>query len=157
MKNQEFDIFDLDKFRLDEEWVEQPKLYFESASKLAASRQEYERAKAERDVVKAEEELKVRNNPEKYGLEKTTEAAIGQVVTTSLKLRVANEKIITTKYEMDMQQAEVDALEHRKKALENLVQLEARNYFSAPKASKETVDRMRNVEEKSHFNRKGKK
>ncbi len=137
-------IFDLDKDRLDEEWVEQPKLYHQQAEKLADARAEWERAKAERDVVTAEIDQDVRSNPAKYGMEKITEGAVEKKIVLQSRFSKANEKVIQAKHAVDVIQAMIDALDHRKKALESLVQLHLANYFSSPKirgdAGKEMVE-----------------
>ena len=129
-----FDFFHLDQFKLDEEWVAQPKLFFKHASERAEAKASYERAKAARDVTEAELDNMIRSDPTSFGIEKPTENAIASTILLQKAHRKANRVVITAKHDMDILQAAVDALDHRKKALENLVHLFAMNYYSEPKA-----------------------
>ena len=128
------DFFQLNKHRLDEEWVEQPHLYHEHALALADARQDYERAKTDLEVTLAEADQSVRANPGAYGIDgRVTEGAIDRTVTTLPTVRKAQERTITTKHAMDVAQAAVSALDHRKAALENLVRLQLADYYSSPR------------------------
>lgn len=131
----EFDFFDLDSNRLDGEWLNQPRLYHENALKLADARAELERAKSHRDVVAAELDREIRLDPAAFDIAgKVTEGAITNTILLQKRHRLAEEQVIQAKHTVDVLVAVVEALDHRKKALENLVQLEARDYFSAPRA-----------------------
>ncbi len=148
------EILHIDKNLLDEEWVHQPKLYFEYASELAGARVELEEAKAEFDVVKAETDLNIRSNPTDYDLpEKTTEVMIGKALIITDEYQEAQKIIFTAKHRVDILSSAVTALDHRKKALENLVELHGRNYFSTPRVdlthmgSKEKEDFKEQVED----------
>jgi len=157
MKTDEADFYVLDEHRLDEEWVNQPKLYFEYASKLVEARTEFERAKADKDLVWAEVDLAVRANPEKYKLAKTTESTISSAITLDRCYQKANDNVLDAKHHMDSCQVAVDTLDHRKKALENMVHLHAMNYHSTPQAPQIAKDRLKDVERSSVFRAKGKK
>lgn len=134
MSKDEFtpDVFAIDKYKLDEELVKQPRLYGEYALKLADAREEYERAKARRDVIEAELDQDVRNNPSEYGIAKVTEGAVEKMVTAHKRMIAATEKMITLKHQVDILFAMVTALEHRKTALEQLCYLHGRDYFAKP-------------------------
>jgi len=58
--------------------------------------------------------------------------------------KVAAKEVLRLRHAADVLQAAVTALDHRKKALENLVYLHGQNYFSEPHArdgdSRETVN-----------------
>lgn len=142
------DFFELDPNRLDEEWCNQPRLYHAYATKLAHARKTHEEAKASRDIVSAEIEMDVRKNPEKYGLAKITEESVKKAVTLSSRYALANQEVIETRHDMDVVQAAVDTLDHRKKALENLVQLWSQNYFSEPKKPKLSQEKQEELDEK---------
>lgn len=148
------DLFHLDPDRLDEEWVAQPSLYHEHALVLAEAREHYERAKAERDLVAAELDREVRSDPARFGLDKVTEAAVQTAVATQKRLAQATNAVITARFETDKAQAVVDALEHRKKALENLVQLRLSDYFAEPRPPKGMRDKVRGMERDAAFGRK---
>lgn len=134
----ECDLFKPDKNNLDEEWVNQPAMYLEYALKLADAKAEHDRAKANLEVVMAEEDLQIRRHPEDYGLEKITEKIVESTVLLQSKVSVASEKLIKTKHKVDILQAYVYALENRKKSLENLVQLRLAEYYAEPKLPKDS-------------------
>lgn len=127
-------FFDLNPNRLDQEWLKQSSLYHRFAVKLADAREVWERAKAHRDVTEAEVELEVRRNPLKFDLEKVTEGAVRMTVMADKRYQAAVAGVIKAKHDVDVLEAAVAALDHRKKALENLVQLRLRDYYSDPKA-----------------------
>ena len=146
----EFDFFEPDKNRLDEEWVNQPKIYYEFSEKLTDAKEEVERCKArlgiaedDLKVTKAKLSLRIRRNPEKYFgeyTEKLTEAAIeNRILVHSLyakakaKIYKLNEELIAANRTVSTFYSAVHALDHRKSALERLVSLHGQNYFSTPK------------------------
>lgn len=124
------DPFAIDPNRLDMEWLRQPEAYHREAVKLADLRKRLEMAKADRDVTVAEAAQGVRRNPAAYGLEKVTEAGVNEVVT--MRCRNAEQKVIDAKHDHDVQQAMIDSLDHRKKALEDLVRLRLASYYAEP-------------------------
>jgi len=131
----EFDFFNIDINNLDKEWINQPKIFFKYASELADAMRRESGARTEREVVKAEIDLKVRENLKKYGIDKVklTEAVILGVVSSQPKYKEAQKKRLIRKHKTDILQAAVRALDHRKSALERLVSLHGQNYFSTPK------------------------
>ncbi len=134
-KDMEFDFFDIDLNRLDEEWLNQPKIFFEYARRLATAHIRESEARAEREVVKAELDLKVRKNLKKYKIDnvKLTEAVILGVVHNLPEYKSAQKARLIRKHRTDILQAAINALNHRKSALERLVSLHGQNYFSTPK------------------------
>jgi len=143
----EFDFFDIDINRLDEEWINQPKIFFKYASQLADARRKLEEAKAELDVIRAEIDLDIRSNPTNYfgnKIGKTTESLITSTILQQSKYQEALLSFRKRKHRIDILQAAVNALDHRKSALERLVSLHGQNYFATPKpidkTSMETVD-----------------
>lgn len=145
-QSSEFDFFELDETRLDEEWAAQPKLFFRYATKLADAKTEYEQAKVNAEIVAAEIDREVRMDPSKFDLAKPTETAIERIVTLSGRYGLAREKVIKAKHTVDTLSAVVDALEHRKRALESRVTLWVHNYYAephAPEGGHEAVDRMK--------------
>lgn len=131
-KTEEPDFFRIDRDRLDWEWMRQPELYYQHAEKLAAARMAAEQAKTETDLVYAEMDAKIRDRPEKYGILKVTEAAVRAAILVADKYQAAVKAHLEAKYNVDILQAAVTTLDHRKRALENLVDLQGRNYFATP-------------------------
>jgi len=134
---QEFDFFNIDQNTLDTEWVAQPKVFYEYAIKLADARRDLEQSKAALDVVRAELDSKIRINPDSFGVLKVTETVISNTIITQTGYQDSLDDMLTAKHNVDILQAAVNALDHRKSALERLVSLHGQNYFSTPKAPDE--------------------
>lgn len=126
-------VVTIDIHKLDEEWVSQPLIFMEYATKLADAKEAVARAKAEMELSEAELANSIRENPEQYQITKITEAGIVAVIKQDAAYKLTLRKYIRKRHEQDVLQATVDALEHRKKALENLVHLHGMSYFSEPK------------------------
>lgn len=154
---EEIDFFDLDKHQLDEEWINQPELYYVHSTNLTEAKRDYELSKSKLELVSAEIKMDIRKNPSNYGLDKVTEDAIKTALVLSNEYKEQDKATIESKYKVDSLQAIVDALDHRKKALENLVHLFGMNYFSTPKAKEVDRDRMDIVESRSIFSMKKRK
>lgn len=136
--DQEPDLFAIDPHRLDEEWIKQPSLYRKWARQLANAREEWERAKAQRDVVTAEIDKAIRFNPEEYGLEKITEPSVEKTILLQKRYQRAHAVVVEAKHKVDLLEANVSALDHRKRALEKLVDLFLSDYFSKPREPKDS-------------------
>ena len=150
MKDQreiELDIC-VDENALDQEWVLQPRKYFRYAAKLADARRDLDQSKTEVELVKAELELAIRSNPEKFDLQKVTEAAVTATVLSQAEYGRARQAALDAKHTVDVLEAAVTALEHRKRALEGLVQLRLANYFSSPKAPEGDREGMAEMEKR---------
>lgn len=143
-------VFDIDKNLLDDEWLNQPKLYFKWAVQLEDARAKFEEAKVEFDLVKSELDLEIRDNPHKFHLpEKITEKMIVAVVLTQPEYKEAQQAVFTDKHRVGILQAAVTALDHRKKALEKLVDLHGQKYFATPRVSEDSRESMQEVEKQS--------
>src|SRR4051812_8934052 len=111
-------FFEIDLYNLDLECQKQPKIFYEHAITLADARQDYERAKSQRDVIEAELDRDMRLNPETYDLAKITEPALAKAILLEGRYQKANELVIISKHSMDIAQAAVDALDHKKYAIQ---------------------------------------
>ncbi len=133
-----------DMHNLEEEWASQPENYYNYAIKLAHIKNKYEEAKRDLELETAEMDRSIRASPLEYDLEKITEGGIEKAIIRSGRYRTAQDKVLKAKHHVDIVQAAVSALDHKKKALEALVQLHLANYFSEPKLPqtvKEDVER----------------
>jgi hypothetical protein len=145
--------FELDKYNLDEEWINQPKYYYEAATKLAHKRAEYERAKADHELTIADLAKRIRTTPSAYNVEKITENSVKEAITTNIhEFQKSLHALIDLAEEVDVFEVEVKTLDHRKKALENEVQLFLAAYYSNPKLPKES-ETMKQVERDRGFRR----
>jgi hypothetical protein len=80
---------------------------------------------------------------------KVTEAAVAAAILTQPNYRVALKALTAARHRQDVYQAAVDALDHRKKALESLVQLHGQGYFAAPRARGTAKEVMAEIEKES--------
>lgn len=145
------DIFAIDQLRLDEEWIGQPKLFFAWAATLAEAKLEHAQAETALDVCKADLDYRIRQSPENYGLNKVTEPGVKAAILGHKKYVKAADVVHQSKYRVDIVQAAVTALDHRKRALQDLVALHGQNYFAVPQAPKGTEDAVRQMEGKAIY------
>jgi len=127
------DFLKIDELRLDKEWIEQAEIYYRHATGAAKAQHARDEAKSNLDVVRAELSSEIRANPAQYGLEKVTEGTVEAAVLTSPKYAEAVKRVNESNYRLNIRQAAVSALEHRKRALTMLVELHNSNYFADPK------------------------
>jgi len=118
----------IDEFNLDRECVRQAELYYAAAVELATARKEWEYLKIALSVVEAE-----RANHYRDTLEKPTVAAVEAAVAQDKQVRLAATAVADARHVLDMCQAKATALDHKKKALENLVFLHGQSYFAQPR------------------------
>ncbi len=135
MPNQSF--LEIDETRLDEEWVDQPVLFYSYAVNLANARRVLDQDKAYLEETKASLSLEIRDDPEHYGLVKITESSIEAVMTSMIQSE--RTRVRNAKHEVDILAAAVSALDHRKCALENLVTLHSQNCFSTSQSTKDPI------------------
>jgi len=127
----------IDETALDTEWLDQATLFFKYARHAANMRKEVDLAKENLEVTKAEVDKEIRQNPEKFKIEKVTDASVSANVLTHKDYKAANQEYIDAKYELDIAQAAVNAMNQRKDALENMVKLHGQQYFAGPKVPRD--------------------
>jgi len=151
----EEDDFQIDKNNLGKEWLRQPLLYLKYAQAAADARRDVDECKNALEVTRAELSLKVRKDPEKFGILKATEAGYTSAIEMSKDVKNAQDDHIVARHDYEILLAAVGAMDHRKKALENYTSLYLSGYFSDPKAKEgesEAVSDMR----KQEIRRRGK-
>jgi len=134
--NYEEDI-QIDCNALDVEWVQQPELMRKYSNYAADTRREVDNTKERLDVGKAKLELEVRQSPEQFGLEKVTESAIQSTILLQQEYQNLIKEYNDAKYENNVAEAAVRAVDQRKTALENLVRLLAASYFAGPQSPRD--------------------
>lgn len=122
----------IDPDALDVEWCKQATLFARYSEEQVVARDRMDRLKQQLDVLEAELGLKIRNDPASYGLEKVTEAGVQSALLLHKKRQTLNENLQVARFELEIVQSAVRALEQKKAALENLVRLGGQNYFAAP-------------------------
>lgn len=147
------DDLDIDSTRLEDEWRKQPRLYFLAAKLAADARAEVDRLKSVIDVTEAEVRQRVSKDPDKYGCMKDTVADINSAVTREMSNKKCMVRLRRAKHNVDVHDAFVRALDHKKRALEGHVTLFVNNYNSKPREpkdakSREYVERMQDKQVK---------
>lgn len=149
-KERDSSFLQIDENQLDVEWLGQPELYYEWATKLADAIYDLDEAKAELELVQAEVENSIRSQPDKYGMEKITEKAVAAAVPMQQEYQDQSSAFNKAKHRVALYKATVDSLDQRKRALEKLVDLRLANYFSEPRAKTDAAkEEMDNVKKKS--------
>jgi len=147
-------FLDIDEHRLDEEWIGQPKLFGHWARKAASARRKMDEAKSNLELVQAELDLEVRTNPEKFDLSKVTENVVKSAILQDTRYVGAQKKVNDARYDHEVAQAAVSALEHRKYALQNLVSLFLSSYYAEPRSPKGRKDEVEEMT-KQNVRRRG--
>lgn len=122
----------IDADNLDVEFLRQPSLYMQYAEESANAKDRLSRAKETLEVVRAETDFKVRDNPAAFGVLKITEDAISAAILRSDEYKKANENYLSAKHAADLFQAAVIAMDQRKTSLEQLARLTIAGYCAMP-------------------------
>lgn len=122
----------IDKNRLDVEWEEQAIMFFVQGQKLAEAQREHDRAKAVLSLTEAKLDKEIRENTEEFFGEeakKPTETQIKFAVSMQPEFQALEKKVIDAKYDLNIANMAITALEHRKRSLTLLTELYFRDYW----------------------------
>lgn len=124
----------INKYKLDDELVEQPQRYYDWAKLEAKAGDQVAYLKDKLEVLKAEMEIRIRKHPTVYDLpENPKEALIKAAILIQPKIKRANRKLLKAMKTHRLLSKAEKAFEHRKKSLEGLVSLNIQMHFSTPK------------------------
>lgn len=144
---EDFEFAEIDKYRLDDEWVLQEKMMGKVGKAVAEAKRELEVAKSRLEVKQALMDKRIRTNPEKYNLSKISETAIASELLLQMDGRPEPQAVIDAKYKVAILQGALDRLSSRGKAISDLIYLHSIEYFAAPKTprgmKKEDIERMK--------------
>lgn len=144
----------IDESALDTEWLQQASLTFKYCQLEADARKAVDDTKAQLDIVEAELDKEIRNNPEKFGLPKITESAIKSAILVNENHINAKDEYSQAQYELNMAQAAVRAIYAKKDALENLVRLHGQQYFAGPSVPRDLSKEWENRQKQTNSNKK---
>jgi len=129
----------IDLNKLHEEWLKQPSLFMKYSDLAAQAQRKRDQLRERCDVVKAECDSVIREKPGDYncpqnkdGSYKPTEAWVTATIQRQQPFQKANEEYHAASYVFNLLRGAVDAMEHRKKALEMEVHLWQSGYWSTP-------------------------
>jgi len=131
----------IDKYSLDQEFEKHPMLYHEFAMDMIQAEDEKDRAKDQLELLRAELDVAIRNNPKAFQMEKVTEAAINSTIIQTERFKVAQDYYNSCVSNFKILKVAVESLNQKKTALENLVKLYLGEYYSkeVPKEIKENA------------------
>jgi len=124
---------DIDAYSLDSEWVQQANLYQDAIKLEAEALRELNDAKEKLLIRKAQIELDYRSGKGVDSDLKITDKAIDALLNANVELINLRKLVNKNKEEYDILSGFVTALEHKKKALENLVTLHVNGYYAEPR------------------------
>jgi len=124
----------IDKFRLDEECITHPGLFYRYSEMAAEAKNKVGVLGDSLKLTMGEANIKIRNRFIKAE-EKFTEAVISSSVEKDEDVITAREELREAELALARLQAGVNAMEHRKSQLDNLVKLYVAGYFSTPAQS----------------------
>jgi len=130
----------INKFELDVEWEKQPALFEKYARASAEATAERDRVKQKKDVVVAEQRLKILSFYNEQGAKKPTENAIDAEIITNPLCQETAEELINANENVALTDAAKWAIQQKRDALENMVKLFLAGYWSDPKIPKEAKE-----------------
>jgi len=139
----------IDPMALDKEWLNQPNLYYTWAIKAADAGRKTDEAKAALELERAMLTRLITANPAEFGLLKSTDSVVSAAVLEQAEYKAALRGFNKAKHFQDVCNVVLKTLDHRKRALENLVELHGMNYFSAPTARGDAGEAMRTAEKRA--------
>lgn len=135
--------------RLEEEWIEQPSLYVYYAEAHADALHQRDLAKSRMDYTYSMMYSDVKKNWEKHFDKQPTEAALKEFILKNTKYKKAERVLIDAAKNANILAGAKTAMDHRKRALENLVSLKISGFHSEPSANRIKAG-MRQVEKKKY-------
>jgi len=131
----------IDKYSLDLEFEKHPMLYHEFAMDMVASENEKDQAKDKLELLRAQLDVQIRDNPKKFGLEKITEAAISSTILQNKEYREAQEYYNNTMGNLRILKIAVESINKKQSSMEGLLKLYLGEYYSkeAPREIKENA------------------
>ena len=127
----------IDENNLLQEWKGQAAMMLDYGIRLADAMQEEDEAKTQLSVVVAELDCSIRNEPEKYGLVKITESALMNTIIVQKAHVEATQTLNEARHKARILKAAVDAIGHRKSALQGMTDLFLRQWYADPKSAEQ--------------------
>lgn len=126
----------IDEKRLDRECLDQPRRVREAGEAAAQARHDHGRAKARLDLVEAQLRLCIVSTPSDWTgppiPEKCTVDTVNALITSHDDFQAAVKELGEAKFALDVEEALLNGLQHRKSMLSDAIQLHLSNYHSDP-------------------------
>lgn len=138
----------INKYKLDEECLSHSSLYFRYSSMQADAKTRVSKAKDELELVQAERYDVIKDEFEKKGT-KTTIPMMEKAVLSDKEVLRAKNKLREAEDIYAKLSVAVQAFEHRKSELDNLVKLYCSGYYSVPESKKNINEQTSNAVRKN--------
>ncbi len=125
----------IDENNLPAEWQGQANLMLDYGVQLADAAQAADEAAAALEVAAAKLDTAIRANPEGFGLTKTTEATVQAAIAVQPEHTAAKAELLDARHEREVLKAAVNAIQHRKSALQGMTDLWLRQWHGDPRAA----------------------
>ena len=122
----------IDPANLDIEAVRQAELFYRYSVRSIQARTEMDQKKFALELLEAKLQLRIRNEPEKFGLAKATEASINATVKCRDSYQSAFSEYLGACERAAMLDKACKALEQKKSMIETLCKLHGQQYFAGP-------------------------
>lgn len=142
----------IDPNNLEKEWLEQPSLYVYYAEAHADALHQRDLAKSRMDYTYSKLYSKVKKDWDKHFDSKPTESALKEYILKNATFKKAEKVLINAARDANILAGAKTAMDHRKRALENLVSLRISGFHSDPSTSRVKTG-MRQVEKKKFTKR----
>lgn len=119
------------------EWKSQAALMLEAGINLADAMTAEAEARAALALVTAQLECDMRSSPEKFGITKVTDSSIAASIPIQTSHRQATEAAGAASHDVRILRALVDAISHRKSALQGMTDLFLRQWYADPKSAEQ--------------------
>lgn len=126
-------LVQIDETRLDKECLQLASIFLQASHYAADRRRDLDEIEAEISVLEADLGKRIRDMPAKYGLEKATVDAVKNAIETNEGVQKLQKDLRDVKHKATLAMALVSALDHKKRALEMLVNLHGMGYFAEPR------------------------
>lgn len=127
----------IDESNLIVEWQGQANLMLDYGIQLADAGQEADEAAARLDVVAARLDTAIRADPAAFGLAKTTESTVQAAVAVQPEHIEARQALLTARHDREVLKAAVNAIQHRKSALQGMTDLWLRQWHGDPRSTEQ--------------------
>lgn len=150
----------INKYELDSEWEKHSSEHGYWSEKAADLQSDVEELQASFERLRAEIDSEIRNDPSAYGIGKPSETAIANAILLQPEFKKAEKALLEKRRFLVRAKASLNTLEHRKRALEHLVDLWTADYYSdiksvAAKSGDSSSNRQMSDEEKREIRRRG--
>jgi len=122
----------IDTGNLEKECIGQAPKFHQFSVELADARLEQDKAKADVDVTYAELDSDIRDDPDKYNIPKLSEGIVKATILQQSAYQNAVLYYNKTTHNVRILEAMVKALEHRRSALKQVVELRLSESFAEP-------------------------